>query len=368
MFVMCGTIVSAQRFLYDVDFVLDFDNRESHNIYEPSQTIFGFRLTPSIGVGLADSLGGTHRLMAGVSYIQPCGANWKEITVTPTVFYQFANSGFSMHLGFVPYSQLSYALPDYLRSDSLAFAYPNIQGALFQYSSDKGYVMALCDWRGMMSRERREAFRIIAGGRYQHEWFYLGGYAQLNHLSHNADTLWGVCDDIMLNPIVGADLARLTPLDSLTLQAAYLGSFQRDRRYGQQYFCHGAQLDLALVWRFIGLRNILYVGQNQMPLYKRYGQLLNQGDPRYQARLYNRTDLYLYIIRRSFVTCFAGWSLLVTDNGIPGNGISGDGTLHNGTPNQRYTLSHQQQVVCRFNLDAALHNRRKQTIRTLSWR
>ena len=338
---------NAQKLLYDVDFLLNFDNREINSKYEPSQTIFGFRLTPAIGVGLTDSLGGTHRLMAGVSYLQPCGAGWKKVAVTPTVFYHYTYRGFAMHTGFVPYSEMYIALPDYLRSDSLAFACPNIQGALFQYRSRHGYVMAMCDWRGMMSSDTREAFRIVGGGRYEKNWFYTGGYIQMNHLSHNADTITGVCDDLLVNPLVGFSVAQYTPLDSLAFQVGYLGGLQRDRKAGDTYWCHGMQADVSLVWRFIGFRNTLYWGQNQMPLYKQYGQLLNQGDPRYQARLYNRTDLYFYIVRRSFVTCFAGWSLLLTDHG---------------------TVSNQQQVVCRFNLDAVLHNRQRRTIKTLTWR
>lgn len=355
LLIVCTRLVCAQKFLYDVDFVLNFDNRESHSMYEQSQTIFGFRLTPTIGVGLSDSLGGTHRLMAGVSYIQPCGASWRHVKVYPTVYYRYDWRGFTMHAGFVPYNELQYALPDYLRSDSLAFAYPNVQGALFEYRSRHGYAMAMCDWRGMMSSETREAFRIIAGGRYNHKWFYTGGYAQMNHLSHNADTVWGVCDDILISPFVGANLSDYTPLDSLSIQVGYLGSFERDRRYSEQWWRSGAQAELCLVWKFIGFRNLLYVGQNQMPLYRRYGQVLNQGDPRYQALLYNRSDLYFYIVRRSFVTCYAGWSFLVSREPTQ------EGSVHS-------VLSHQQQVVCRFNLDAVLHNRHKTTIRTLSWR
>lgn len=342
-----ASVACAQKFLYDVDFVLNFDNREINHSYEPSGTIFGFRLTPSIGVGLADSLGGTHRLMAGVSYIQPCGADWRHVTVTPTAFYHYTYRGFQMHMGFVPYLELPEALPDYLRSDSLAFAYPNIQGALFQYHSRWGYVMALCDWRGMMSHDTREAFRIVGGGKFSYDWLTAGGFAQMNHLSHNADTITGVCDDIVLNPLVGFTVGQYTPLDSLSLQLGYLGGLQRDRKYGGSWWTNGFVADFYLGWKWIGFRNSFYVGQDQMPLYADYGQLLNQGDPRFRADLYNRTDLFFYIVRRSFVTCYAGWSLLVTDHG---------------------TISNQQQVVCRFSLDGLLRNPTKKKIRTLSWR
>ena len=358
-FILGVGYANAQTFLYDVDFVTNFDNREMHHPYEDSQTLFGVRLTPTVGLGFNDSIGGTHKFMAGVSYVQPFGAKWRDCTVTPTVYYQFEAKGFRLNFGFVPYDFLTEALPDYLRSDSLAFAYPNIQGVLFQYRNKWGHADLFCDWRGMMSHETREAFRIVGGGKFHYDWLFAGGYAQLNHLSHNADSILGVCDDIVINPLAGVSLGHLTPLDSLALQVGYIGSFQRDRRAEQQWFAHGFHADFCLVWRFIGLRNEFYIGKNQMPLYPQYGQVLNQGDPKYQAEIYNRTDLFFYLIRRPFVTAYAGWNLLY----VHGHG-----------------LSNQQQVVCRFSLeplmqwtkmtkDERLESRKRgDKLRTLSYR
>lgn len=339
---------SAQSLLYDVDFLMDFDNREANHPYEQAGTLFGVRLTPTIGVGFCDSIAGDHRLMAGVSYVQPLGGNWRDARVLPTVYYQYAMwSGFRLNFGFVPYSEMFTQLPDYLRSDSMAFVYPNIQGTLLQYRSRWGEVEALCDWRGLMSDTVREAFRLVGGGRFRYQWFYAGGYAQLNHLSHSEHVL-GVCDDIVVNPLAGFNLSSLTPLDSLAIQAGYLMSWQRDRRGGVNTVSHGAHLDMALRWRFIGLRNELYVGQNAMSLYPTYGTLLNQGDPRYQSKLYNRTDLYLYLIRLPFVTAYASWNLLYL---------------------QGYGLSNQQQIVCRFNLGETLrYSRLSKEARKQEWR
>lgn len=330
---LLGAVPSyAQQFLYDVDMVFDFDNREPYYPYEQAGTIFGIRLTPTVGVGISDSLGGKHTLMAGISYIQPFGAGWREAQVLPTAFYRYERKGWRVHLGFVPYTELSEALPDYLRSDSLAFAYPNIQGALFQYRSKWGYFDALCDWRGMKTDTIREAFRLIAGGKFCYRWFYTGGYAQMNHLSESVKVL-GVVDDIVVNPLVGLNFSSYTPLDSLAIQAGYIMTWNRDRRAEDSRIMHGLHIDAALRWRFIGLRNETYFGGNMMPFYPTYGALANQGDPRYQSRIYNRTDFYLYLVRRPFVTVYAGWNMLYLEG---------------------FRLSHQQQLVCRFNLQEAL--------------
>ena len=331
---LCNSASAAEqpnkvRFLYDVDFLLNFDNRESHTPLETSGTIFGIRLTPTVGVGYADSIVGSHRLLAGVSYIQPFGSRWRDARVHPTVYYQFAKRGFTLNFGFVPYKNMIQPLPDYLMSDSLRFFYPNIQGALLQYQSRWGHVEALADWRGMMKDSTREAFRLIGGGLFLYRQLYTGGYVQMNHLSHSEHQL-GVCDDVMANPLIGANLTSLTPLDTLYIQAGYLMSWQRDRVAHLSSVSHGLHAELGLRWRFIGMRSELYYGGNAMPLYSGYGPLLNQGDPKYQARLYSRTDVYLCMFHYRFATAYAAWNFIYT---------LGDG------------LSHRQEVIACFNLD-----------------
>ncbi len=319
------------KFLYDVDFVTYFDNRELYDHQQPSQTIFGLRLTPTIGLQLNDSLGGEHRLIAGVSYIQPFGANWRSVKFHPTAFYEYRQKGFTVSAGAIPYYQLTHALPNYMMSDSMAFAYPNIQGALFQYESKWGYAEFFCDWRGMQSSDTREAFRLVADGRFNYKWLMAGGYIQMNHLANKSKDQpnLGVCDDVYLNPFVGFDLTEITPLDSFSLQVGYLMGFQRDRKAEEQYFRHGALVDLYIGWRFLGLENRLYAGEGQMPLYHKYGALLNQGNPYYNSKIYNRTDLFIYLVRRPFVTCYFAWNFHYTYG---------------------QKLGHQQQFVARFNL------------------
>ena len=106
--VFCCTYAQTKvSFAYDTDFLLYFDNREyDRTPPQRSQTIFGVRLAPEIGVQIADSTESTHKLMAGVSYNQPFGASWGDITVKPTIYYRIETKGFDLNLGFVPYRYL----------------------------------------------------------------------------------------------------------------------------------------------------------------------------------------------------------------------------------------------------------------------
>ncbi len=333
----------AQSFLYDVDFYGFFDNREYKAPYGLHQTLFAVRLSPEIGVGFTDTKGGVHKVMAGVHYTQPMGmgdfkigtnGDWSP-QFNPTVYYNYTYKGFNMAFGALPYDYRIERLPDFLMYDSIAYMYPNIQAALFQYTSSKGYVEAMCDWRAFPTEMQREMFRIILNGKYIHRGFFsyiVGGWAQLNHKANFARGVpcEGVADDILALPQIGIDFAPQTPLDTLLLQVGYIGGVQRDRNTAQTYYPHGLLLDFEMRWKWINLKNTLYLGDNQMPLYERYGHHLNQGDPFYRQPFYDKLSVELSIVKRAFVHCFAAWDMHFVVGERP---------------------QHQQRVIVRFHLD-----------------
>lgn len=332
-----GSLLLAQKptFLYNVDFATWFDNREYQPPLQLSQTLFALRLSPEIGVGLTDPQGGQHLLRAGVHYTQPLGGNWKDVRFHPTAFYTYDYKGFRMHIGAIPYKHFIRPLPDFLRYDSIAYAYPNIQGALFQYESQHGFVEFMCDWRGLQSPTRREMFRLTLDGEYSHQGFFryfAGGVAQLNHKANHASPTprEGVCDDAYISPNIGIDFASPLPLDTLCLRASYIYGYQRFRPDNLVWQPQGFMLEVMIRWRFLGAKNTFYAGNNLMPLYGTFGDDLNQGDPFYQSPLYNRTDLFLYIVRKSFVNCYFSWNM----HYVPG-----------------VRLQHQQQLIVLFSLD-----------------
>lgn len=322
------------KFLYNVDFLFFFDNREyDRSPYQRSQTLFGARLSPEIGVGIADSTIGDHRLMAGCSYIQPIGADYKNAKVLPTLYYQYRKKGFGAYLGLLPFTKMIEDFPDYLMYDSIAYFHPNIQGALFNYRDRRGFVELMCDWRGMWSETTREAFRVTLNGRYEHKWFFVGGRAMMNHLACYSPEYKGeqpgVCDDLLGSIYVGFDIGKVTPLDSFVVRANYIVAIQNDRKDKLHYMPQGGLLEIFLRWRWIGFRNVTYYGDPQMPLYPKYHSLLNQGDPFYQARFYNRSDIFFYIFNNSFVNCFASANFHYADG----------------------VFVTQQQIVAQFSLD-----------------
>ena len=331
LFILISCTISAQKFIYDVDFLTFFDNRESHIPSYPSQTLFGTRLSPEIGVEFNDSLYGNHQLIAGVSYIQPFGSTWRDIRLNPTIYYRYRQHGFNLSFGFIPWRNIKTHLPDYLRSDSLSYFSPNIQGVHFSYASHHGFAEFIADWRGMQSVETREAFRLLLTGEYHYQWFFAGGNAQLNHLANrlNPPIRDGVCDDITAQPFIGFNFSQLTPLDTLALRTSYIFSYQRDRNNNQLFINHGFLAELSIKWRFLQAENTLYVGNPLMPLYEQYGSLLNQGESIYQHSIYNKTEFSVYIVQRPFVDICFSWNLHYVPN---------------------HPLAHQQLLTAHFNI------------------
>jgi len=328
-FVLC-----AQQLQYRVEMLSYFDNREYSAEIQQSNTLFGVRLSPDIGWGFVDNKGSLHRIMAGLSYVQPVGSVLKESTIHPTVYYQYQNSfnGLNLSLGMIPYSFLKQNLPSFLMYDSLVYMQPNIQGALMQYTGEHLCMEFLCDWRGSQTEERHEAFRIIFQGRYDMDYVSVGGIFQLNHLASREIIKEGVSDDIVLYPYLELQMPwQDSRWPNLCLQAGYIFEYEKDRKnFKDPIYCQGCLLKLSAHWRGFGLKSNLYMGDNLFPLYSYKGTLLNQGDPFYQSRMYHRTDLYVSLIRNKMVNCFFSWNFHYT---------------------KEYGLDYQQQLILRFSID-----------------
>lgn len=329
---MATTVPSlAQKFVYDLDFLFYFDNREYHSPYSDAQTLLGVRLSPEIGVALTDKSGGSHRIMGGVQYGQPLSKNFRDAKLMPTLYYQYEQKGFNLHFGAIPYRKLMRPLPEFYLSDSLSYAQPNLQGALIQYVGKRGFVELYCDWYGLQSRTTREAFQLMIDGEFRTKILYAGSYLSLSHLANKAapEPRLGVSEKFSVNPIVGVNLSPITPLDSFTVQAGYLLAYNRERETHTEYTSHGFHADLYLQWRFLAIRNSFFYGENFMPFYSYLGAEFHRGNPFFQSELYNRTDLIVYLFRKEFVECRFAWNI----HYIPD-----------------CKLGHQQQIILSFNL------------------
>lgn len=285
-------------FAYDLNFDMRFDNREFYkSAYTSSMTIFGTRLTPSVGVDLQQKNGARHRLMAGIDMLKNFGSTsknselFKEMTVYYDVQKQLGKTGFEMVAGVFPrkYAEGSYSQAFY--SDSLRFYDNNLEGLLLKFSRPKAYFEVGCDWMGMFDTYSRERFQIYSSGEaHVLPYLTLGYAASLYHFSCSGVSD-GVVDNALLNPYLRFDFASKVDLQALSVRLGWLQALQNDRAHvGHYVFPGGAEVVMEVQKWNVGVKNDMYIGTDLMPYYNnvdnagyKYGRLLYMGSPFYRV-------------------------------------------------------------------------------------
>ena len=285
-------------FVYDLDFDMQFDNREFEGTsYTSSMTIFGARVTPAVGVGLQQKNGTKHRLMVGIDIMKNFGAASKnselfdEMTLYYDVKKQLGKTGFEMVAGIFPrrYAEGSYSQAFY--SDSLRFYDNNLEGLMLKFSRPKAYFEIGCDWMGMYDTFSRERFQIFSSGEGKVLPFLSLGYAaSLYHFSCSGVSI-GVVDNALINPYLRFDLASVADIQALSVRLGWLQALQNDRaNVGHYVFPGGAEVVMEVQKWNVGVRNDMFIGTDMMPYYNavdnagyKYGSLLYMGSPFYRV-------------------------------------------------------------------------------------
>ncbi|MCD8313206.1 MAG: hypothetical protein LUC24_03510 [Bacteroidales bacterium] len=275
------------RLAYDVEFDFNFDNKEyeSTDMYK-SNTIFGARLTPSVGVEVIQNQNIRHYVMVGIDVMKDFGRgadtepgttagsryqNWDlfhEITLYYRLDYQFKKTGLNLYAGIFPKSVSKAEYPDSFVSDSLRFYDNNYEGLLLTFDRPRSYYEVGCDWMGYYGTYDRERFMIFSYGRSALKpWLSIGYSAYLYHYA-NSEVARGVCDNALLNPFIDFDFAPFLPLQRLAITVGWLQALQRDRINASGFDCPGGgEITVeARKWN-VGILNRLYIGKNLQPYY-----------------------------------------------------------------------------------------------------
>ncbi len=273
--------VRAQGFLWNVELDTRFDNREyDDSDLARSQTLFTSRFSPVIGYGWSPA----HAFYGGADIFLDFGSA-KVFNILPEVvlYYQYEGKKFRAYAGAFPRKKMKMYDNPLFYCDSTLFYNRLLEGFLIQYGDSCGHIEIGLDWDGMYSAEQRESFRIFSSGMGTVR-FFSGGYEfSLYHLA-GKHGVKGVIDNLLASPFVRFDFSRYCPLDELSVQANFYQSVQRDRLHDDRYRCpRGVTLDLLVQYWGFGVRNTLYLGQNQMPYYQTYSHRLYAGDPFFQT-------------------------------------------------------------------------------------
>lgn len=321
-------------FVCDVDFETRFDNREFYeSAFSNSMTIFGARLTPSVGLYISqDEKNMGHHLMFGIDVQKDFGASpvskliaggaesselspglvntalFREMTIYYRLDKKMGNTGLELYAGIFPRRASEGDYSEVFFSDSLKFFDNNLEGMLLKFRRPKGYWELGCDWMGQYGQMRKEKFMLFFSGKSNvTSYFDVGLSAYMYHFA-SSEKAKGVVDNILMNPYVRFDFAKYLGFQEFSARLGWLQAMQHDRVFvGHYVFPGGGELDLGVKRWNVGLRNRLFCGTDMMPYYNstdaagdKYGTRLYLGDPFYRMHddgtsgvsVYDRFDVY----------------------------------------------------------------------------
>ena len=284
----------GQEFIWDVRFASQFDNREYNTTLTNSQTLFGARLTPQIGIGW-----GRNSLNIGTDIMADFGAPTLFTDPTLLLYYAYNSKKFDAYMGVFPRTKMIGNYSSLFFSGKTKFYDPNLDGFMLQYTGNKGSVELGIDWCGLSHGAARERFMIFSAGEVETKMFFAGYNATIFHFAASEEVT-GVVDNVLFYPYVGLNISEHLPLDILKLQVGWVQGLHKDRSYESDFnMCEGVQIDVhAEKWN-IGIENMLYIGENQLPYNNEYGSDLYFGSPYYstESGIYNRFEIYWHPFR-----------------------------------------------------------------------
>lgn len=313
-------------FVYDVDFEMNFDNRELYrSAFSESMTIFGARLAPAVGLSFSESESTSHFIMAGIDVMKDFGASpvsavlaggqtaetdsklnnlslFREITLYYNLEKKAGDTDISIYAGIFPRRKMEARYSRAFFSDSLRFYDNNLEGILLQFRRPKAFFEVGCDWMGKYGDARRERFMVYSGGEGKVASVISIGYSGYMYHFANSRQVKGLVDNILINPYAVLDLSGQTGMQAFSLTLGYLQAFQHNRmQVGHYVFPGGVHLDAELRKWDVAIRNMAYYGNDLMPYYNfhdmngtKYGNDLYLGDPFYRVHDDNsgRADIY----------------------------------------------------------------------------
>jgi hypothetical protein len=140
-------------FVYDVNFEMNFDNREFYSsAFSSSMTIFGARLTPAVGLEAVQKDGTSHRIMAGIDVMKDFGSAdkntlsvFREISLYYRLDKDFGNTDMTLYAGIFPRRNMSGRYSEAFFSDSLKFYDNNLEGILLKFKRPNAEFEVGCD-------------------------------------------------------------------------------------------------------------------------------------------------------------------------------------------------------------------------------
>ena len=144
--------VEAQELEAAVNLHTFADNREYNKSERFSQTIFGLRFSPEIGLRL-DS---THRIRLGFNALHEFGSTKFTDKIDPVAYYEYQKQDWNFYMGVFPRHQLLSDFPRAVLKDTFNYYRPNVEGMLLKFENKNWRQLLFIDWTSRQTATARE--------------------------------------------------------------------------------------------------------------------------------------------------------------------------------------------------------------------
>lgn len=298
----------AQSFEWKAGAFGFFDNGEYSKMEDgaPSQTMFGMRFSPEVGLKYKD-----FGLFVGTHLLTSFGSPKYLDKVYFTGYFQYENPRHKFLFGAFPRQGLLDNYTNIYIRDSFQYFRPNMTGLFYQFTGRSQFVNLWLDWTGARSKTVREAFFVGLSGEQRIKWFFVSLLGYYYHYSHTKPVSGDgfVHDNGQGQVGIGFDFSGYARrLEKMRFSASFMLGYECKRDHATPVSMPmGLVLDLhAQYWR-VGTRTLYYYGQERYTVPTDVWSNTYWGNPMLRARSYLQSEWYVEFFKNDFVEARAAF-------------------------------------------------------------
>jgi hypothetical protein len=230
----------------------------------------------------------------------------------PTAYYESDRGPLRFLMGAFPRSRTIENYPRLFFQDSISYYRPNINGIFSEYRKDENYFNVWLDWTGRQSKTVNETFFIGLSGKYKTGIFYLQHFGTMYHYAGKMDPVVEepLHDNLLFLTSAGIDLSGNTCFSKLETNAGWILRLERSRADNSGWIAsNGFLMETRVEYKWLGLFNTFYKGDDMMHYYSELGNKLYWGDPTYRSETSDRSDIYIRFLQSRTVDLELTYSL-----------------------------------------------------------
>jgi hypothetical protein len=196
--------------------------------------------------------------------------------------------------------------------DSVLYYRPNVNGIFWEYRKGDNNANVWLDWTGRQSKTVNEEFFIGFSGRFKTGIFYLQHFGAMFHYAGKMDPVVEepLHDNLLFLTSAGIDLSDGTGFSKLETNAGWATRMERSRADNSGWISsNGLMMETRVEYKWFGLFNTFFSGNDMMHYYNVLGNKLYWGDPTYRSKVSDRSDFYIRFLQSRTVDLEFTYSL-----------------------------------------------------------